>query len=456
MRTAFAQKKPGAKKDSLLITTPYTGIESRNSQLHQGYLDFDPPNLVRTFEYNPATNQYILYERVGNYLYRPPRYLTVEEYLQLKQKEEERTYFKQLADNYAYQSQQPGFIPSINVRSRTFAQIFGSDVIAIRPQGSAEMIMAGQINSNQNPLFSTRQRKQFNFNFDQRIQMNVTGSIGDKLKITTNYNTEAQFQFENQIKLDYTGTPDEIIQKVEVGTVSFPLNTTLITGTQALFGVKTKLKFGKLNVTSIFSQQRSQSKSLTITNGAQQGTFSLTPADYEANKHYFLSQYFRDNYNKALANIPIISSNINITRIEVWVTNRTNSTTGSRDVVGFMDLGENKPYNSTLVHGGAGYSALPAGFSGPGFPQQSNSLLKGLPASAKLSSSNAIVSYFQGTGATDNYAKLTYARKLTDKEFTLSPQLGYISLNNALNNDEVLAVAYQYTCLLYTSPSPRD
>jgi cell surface protein SprA len=445
IRSAFAQQQPKAKKDSLLITTPYNGTQSRNNQLREGLLDVDPPNLVRTFQYNPATNQYILYETVGGYQYRPPRYLTVEQYLQMQQREEERAYFRQLSDNYAYQSQQPGFIPSVSVRSRTFAQIFGSDVISIRPQGSAEMIMAGQINSNQNPLFSTRQRNQFNFNFDQRIQMNVTGSIGDKLKITTNYNTEAQFQFENQIKLDYTGTKDEIIQKVEVGTVSFPLPTTLITGTQALFGIKTKLKFGKLDVTSIFSQQRSQSKTLTITNGAQQGTFSLTPADYEANKHYFLSQYFRDNYNKALANIPIISSNINITRIEVWVTNRTNSTTGSRDVVGFMDLGENKPYNTSLVHGGAGYSALPAGFSGPGFGQQSNSLLKGLPASARLSSSNAIVSYFQGTGGTDNYAKLTYARKLTEKEYTLNPQLGYISLNNALNNDEVLAVAYQYT-----------
>jgi len=442
---AFAQQKPGAKKDSLLITTPFTGTESRSSQMRQGILDFDPPNLVRTFEYNPATNQYILYERVGNYLYRPPRYLTIEQYLQLKQKEEERNYFKQLADNYAYQSQQPGFIPEINVRSHTFEQIFGSSVINIRPQGSAEMIMAGQINSNQNPLFSTRQRKQFNFNFDQRIQMNVTGSIGDKLKITTNYNTEAQFQFENQIKLDYTGTPDEIIQKVEIGTVSFPLNTTLITGTQALFGVKTKLKFGKLNVTSIFSQQRSQSKTLTITNGAQQGNFTLTPPDYEANKHYFLAQYFRDNYNRALANIPIISSNINITRVEVWVTNRTNSTTGSRDILAFMDLGENKPYNKTLVQGGAAYSGLPAGFLGPGFAQQSNSLLKNLPATVRQTNSNTVVSYFQGTGGNDNYAKLTYARKLSDKEFTLSPQLGYISLNNALNNDEVLAVAYQYT-----------
>lgn len=442
--TALAQQ-PGSAPDTLTIKAPFNGKESRANQLREGYMLPDPPNLIKTVEYDPKTNQYILYERVGSFLYRPPRYLTFDEYLQLVQRQNARVYFQQQADNYAYQSQQEGFIPQIKVRSHTFEQMFGSSNITIRPQGSAEMIMAGQINSNQNPLFNTQQRKQFNFNFNERIQMNVTGSIGDKLKISTNYNTEAQYQFENQIKLDYTGNPDEIIQKIEVGTVSFPLNTTLITGTQALFGVKTKLKFGKLNVTSIFSQQRSKSKSITITNGAQQGNFNFTPADYEANRHFFLAQFFRDNYNKALANIPIISSNATVTRIEVWVTNRNNSVTGSRDVLAFMDLGENKPYNKTLVQGGPGFSGLPAGFSGPGFPQQSNSLLQNLPAAARQTNSNAINTYFQATGGSDNYAKLTYARKLTDKEFVLHPQLGYISLNYPLNNDEVLAVAYQYT-----------
>jgi cell surface protein SprA len=439
------QRLPGAKRDTTQPGAPVNLTEPKNVRLREGIFDPDPPNMVRTIEYDPATNMYILYERVGNLLYRPPQYLTFAQYLKLKGKVNQRMYYKQLADNYAYDSQQPGFIPSIKVRSRTFEQIFGGQNIDIRPQGSAEMILAGQLNQNQNPLFTTRQRNQFNFNFDQKIQLNVTGNIGDKLKITTNYNTDAQFQFDNQIKLDYTGSPDEIIQKVEAGTVSMPLNTSLITGTQALFGVKTKLKFGRLDVTSILSQQRSESKTITITNGSQQGEFRLTPADYEANKHFFLSQYFRNNYNRALANIPIISSNINITKIEVWTTNRTNVTTDSRDIVAFLDLGENNPYNKTRVQGGAGFSALPAGFKGPGFNQQSNTLLNNLPGDARLTNSNSIATYFQTTGNTDNYSKLTYARKLTDKEFTLHPQLGYISLNYPLNNDEVLAVAYQYT-----------
>jgi cell surface protein SprA len=440
---AFAQFQKG--KDSLRIKVPVNPPASRNQSLRKGYLDSDPPNLVRTIEYDAATNQYVLIQKVGNFMYRPPQYLTFEEYLRLQQSINRRDYFKQLSDNYAYQSQQPGFIPQIQIRSHTFEQIFGSNTIDIRPQGSAEMIFAGQINSNENPLFNTTQRKQFNFNFDQRIQMNVVGNIGDKLKIATNYNTDAQYQFDNQIKLDYTGHADEIIQKIEAGTVSMPLTTSLITGSQALFGVKTKLKFGKLDITSIFSQQRSQAKTITISNQAQTNEFRFTPVDYEANRHYFLAQYFRDNYNKVLANIPIISSNINITKIEVWTTNRSNVTTDSRDVIGLLDLGENKPYNTTLIQGGAGFSGLPAGFTGPGFAQRSNTLLNNLPANARLTNANDIVQYFANTGGTDNYGKLTYARKLNDKEFTLQPQLGYISLNYPLNNDEVLSVAYRYT-----------
>ncbi|WDF55941.1 T9SS outer membrane translocon Sov/SprA [Mucilaginibacter sp. KACC 22063] len=442
--TAFAQYSQ-AKKDSIAAQKQVRPAGSRNQRLREGVLTPDPPNLVRTITYDPATNLYILTEKVGNLYYRPPQYLTFAQYLTLLEHQNQRQYFQQLSDAYAYESQQPGFIPQISVRSKTFEQIFGSSTIDIRPQGSAEMIFAGQVNSNQNPLYNTKQRSVFNFNFDQKIQMNIIGNIGDKLKIATNYNTDAQFQFENQVKLDYTGHPDEIIQKIEAGTVSMPLNTSLITGSQALFGVKTKLKFGKLDVTSIFSQQRSESKTITITNGQQQGEFRLTPADYEANKHYFLSQFFRNNYNKALANIPIINSSFTITKIEVWTTNRSNTTQDSRDILAFLDLAENRPYNTALVHA-AGGTGLPAGVpNNPNFPQQSNDLLRNLPQNARLTNSNDIAVYFQSTGATDNYAKLTYARKLTDKEFTLHPQLGYISLNYPLNNDEVLAVAYRYT-----------
>ncbi len=439
--------QPPPRKDTVGINpSPPPYRPDRNLLMREGVFDPDPPGLTRTFVFDPTNNQYVMYEYLGNLLYRPPQVLTFMEYIRLKQVEDERAYFRKLTDNYAFQSQQPGFIPQIQVHNQTFERIFGSPNIDIRPQGSVEAILSGQINSNQNPLFNTKQRSQFNFNFDQRIQLNVTGMIGDKLSVATNYNTDAQFQFDNQVKLDYKGHADEIIQEIQAGTVSMPLPTTLIAGTQALFGLKTKLKFGKLNVTTILSQQRSQSKTLTITNGAQQGTFNTSAANYDANKHFFLSQFFRNNYDKALANIPLISSGINITKIEVWMTNRTNATTNSRDVVGFMDLGENAPYNTAVIQGGT--SVAPAGTTVPGFTQQSNNLLRNLPASARLTNdpANALASFFAASGGTDNYAKLTYAKQLiAGKDYTLNGQLGYISLNYPLNNDEVLAVAYQYT-----------
>lgn len=371
--------------------------------------------------------------------------MTIEQYRKYEEEQALRNYWRGLADSSLAAARVPGFIPPIKINSQSFEKIFGGSNIDIRPQGSADLTLSGRINKNENPLFNERQRTQANFDFDQRIQMNVIGQIGEKLKLGFNYNTDAQFDFENQMKLDYTGKPDEIIRKIEAGNVSLPLNTTLITGSQALFGLKTQLQFGKLGVTTILSQQKSQTKTITIANGSQQNEFSISADNYETNKHYFLAGYFRNNYNRALANTPIITSNINITKVEVWITNRNNSTNGSRDILGFLDLGENQPFNTAQIQGGAGFSSFPAGFVGPGFTQQSNTLLQNLPAGSRLTNSNAINAYFQANGGTDNYVKLTYAQKLTDREFILNPRLGYISLNRALNADEVLAVAYRYT-----------
>lgn len=430
--------------DSLKIKYPVKDTYITPLSAKDNFFLGNPQNVKKTVEYDPKTQKYIIKELVGDKLIKPPLYLTFKEYQALEEKNIVNSYWKTLAANNA-KTGPDGLIPSVQINSKSFEKIFGGNTINIQPRGSADLTFSGRLNRNENPLFNERQRKQGNFDFNQRIQMNLIGNIGEKLKITTNYNTEAQFDFENQVKLEYTGRKDEIIQKIEAGMVSFPLNTTLISGSQALFGIKTQLQFGRLGITNIYTQQKSQSKEINITNGAQQNEFRLTTDNYEANKHFFLAQYFRNQYNKAMANLPIITSNVNITKIEVWLTNRNNSITDSRDVLAFLDLGENTPYNTALFQGGAGFSGLPAAFSGPGFPQQSNTLLRNIPTSSRQTNSNDIDNFFLASGRTDNYNKLTYARKLTEKEYILSPQLGYISLNNALNADEVLSVAYRYT-----------
>lgn len=441
---AIAQNTP-AKKDTSKLVYPFQDSKTLQLKQPRGIILPNPSNIQRSVEFDPISKRYIIREKIGERLYRAPQYLSIEEYQKYENELIKRNYWRELADLPLSEAREPGFIPPVKINSRSFERLFGGNTIEIRPQGSADLTFSGRLSRNENPLFNERQRKQGNFDFNQRIQMNVVGQIGEKLKISTNYNTEAQFDFENQVKLDYTGKDDEIVRKVEAGNVSLPLSSSLISGSQALFGLKTQLQFGRLNVTSIFSQQKSQQKEITITNGSQQNEFSISADNYEPNKHYFLAQYFRNNYNKALENIPLNSSNINITKIEVWITNRSNSTGNSRDVLGLIDLGENRVYNTAQIQGGAGFSVLPAGFIGPGFAQQSNNLLQVLPPGARLTNTNDANAFFQGSGATDNFAKLTFARNLSEKEFILNARLGYISLNTALNADEVLAVAFRYT-----------
>lgn len=440
----YSQNTPVAADTSRL---KYPFSDSKTLELRQkpGVFLPNPSNIQRNIEFDPLTRRYIIREKIGERFYREPLYLTIDEYQRYESGVLKRDYWRQLADKPLLDARDPSFIPAVNINSKSFERIFGGSTINIRPQGTADMTLSGRLNRNDNPLFSERQRRQGNFDFDQRIQMNVVGQIGEKLRISTNYNTEAQFDFENQMKLDYTGKDDEIIKRIEAGNVSMPLSSTLITGSQALFGLKTQLQFGRMNVTTVLSQQKSQQREIVITNGSQQNEFRIGADNYEANKHFFLAQYFRNNYNRALTNIPIITSNVIITKIEAWVTNRANTTTDSRDVLAFLDLGENMPYNTQKVQGGAGFSIFPAAFTGPGFDQQSNNLLQNLPSKSRETNSNDINSYFQNNGATDNFAKLTYARKLTDAEFSVHTQLGYISLNTSLNADEVLAVAYRYT-----------
>ncbi|WP_443944952.1 cell surface protein SprA [Pedobacter sp. AW1-32] len=402
-----------------------------------------PNNVKRAVEYDAKNRRYIVKTIIGDRYVTQIQYLTVEEYQRLLNSDIKRENWRSISSAEVNDYRNTGAIPEIQINSKSFEKIFGSNSINIQPRGEAELTFLGRVNKNENPLFNSQQRVQTNFDFNQRIQMDLVGNIGTKLKIKSNYNTEAQFDFENQIKLEYTGDPDEIIQKIEIGNVGLPLNTSLITGAQALFGVKTQLKFGRLNVTSVYTQQKSEAREIKITNGAQQNTFSISADSYEANRHYFLAHYFRNNYNNFLANAPVITSPIQVTKVEVWITNKAGTTTDSRDVMAFLDLGENQPYNAAQISGGT--SNLPAGTTVTGFNQQSNNLLAQLPAGARLSSSNDIISFFQANGGTNNFAKLTYARKLTDREFTFQPQLGYISLNAALNADEVLAVAYRYT-----------
>ncbi|MFN2313140.1 MAG: cell surface protein SprA, partial [Bacteroidales bacterium] len=406
----------------------------------------NPSNISTKVEYDGRNNQYIIYQKIGGLDYRRPVYMNPDEYRRYEFEQAMREYWDASlrGDASGYRS---SLIPQIEVGGETFDRIFGSNVINIVPQGSAELIFGINISHTENPTLSERLRTIATFDFQEKIQMNVTGTIGDKMQLGINYNTEAMFEFENRTKLEYSGKEDEIIKKIEAGDVTLPLNGTLITGSYSLFGLKTELQFGKLTMTTVFSQQKGESSVVEVKGGAQISDYEITADNYEANRHFFLSQHFRDNFDKALANLPIVSTGVNIEKIEVWITNKTSrfEDVSNRNIVAFLDLAENQSniYNPVPAFQGIPGAPVNPANSSNGLYQELNSTYSAVRNIDQVA--DAFAPLYPDFNIGRDYEKIENARKLTEREYTVNSQLGYISLNMALNNDEVLAVAYEYT-----------
>ena len=302
----------------------------------------NPSNIQAKVIYDPLTRKYVFTETIGSWNYRNPTQMSMEEYARFDLNQQVNAYWRLKAGGSSLE-QQLSFIPPIQVGGEAFDKLFGSNVINIVPSGSAELIFGFNLSKQDNPNINERLRSVPSFTFDEKIIMNVAGSIGDKMAMDISYNTEATFDFENQTKLEYSGKEDEIIKKIEGGNVNLPLPGSLISGSQSLFGLKTELQFGKLTVTSGFTQQRGESSVINVQGGSQLSEYSVTVDDYDANKHFFLSDYFRENYNKALSRLPVITSDVSITRMEVWVTNKTTNFEQSRNIVAVNDLAEPYP-----------------------------------------------------------------------------------------------------------------
>lgn len=409
----------------------------------------DPPNIKSNVEYDPESGDYNINKTVGKDFYGNPESMSFEEYLDKENKRTTKNYWKQRTNEDVI-VQKKSFIPKLHIPSQLFKGIFGSDVIDIKPQGSAELIFAWNQSRNENPNLPEKQRSIGTFDFKEKIQMNVAGNIGDKLKLLTNYNTEALFDFENRIKLGYTGGEDDIVKKIEAGNVSLPLNGTLITGSQSLFGIKAALQFGRLTMTGVFSQQKGKTSTVEVQGGAQTSTFEIKADQYEANKHYFLAQYFKDQYDVSLSKLPIISSSINITKIEVWVTNRTGATDNTRNILAFMDLGEDtaNTYNKFFNTGLSSAPKVPMNRANNLYTKINTDPVF-MPVRDRQNVNKTLAPFCKPGPtvkicASRDYESLENAKRLSQTEFTVNKQLGYISLNQTLAADAVLAVAYQY------------
>lgn len=435
------------KKDSIPVKKDTLSLTYNFNHNQIGSLLLKYPSKLEVI-YDKVLNKYILVEKVGDYYIKTPIFMTPEEYKKYRLQRDMLDYFKSKvsARTSKNSNAKKDLLPTYYVNSKFFESLFGGNEIKITPTGNINLKLGFIYQNTDNPQLSERNRSSLTFDFDQQINAGITAQIGERLKFAANYDTQASFDFQKLIKLEYTPTEDDIIQGIEAGNISMPIKNSLINGAQSLLGVKTKLQFGKTNITAVFSQQNSESKVVTAQGGASLQEFELRATDYDNDRHFFLSQYFRENYSKSVRNYPLISSPINITRIEVWITNRNASVEDFRSIVALADIGETGASN--LVNGNVNPTSPPS-VNGVNIPSnQSNDISTLLTTNGGIRNiatvDNTLLTAFNMQQGTD-YSLLQNARKLEENEYTLNSQLGFISLNRRLNDGEILAVAYEYT-----------
>jgi len=395
--------------------------------------------------YDTALGKYMIVEKIGDYFVQYPIFMTQEEYKQYQLKKDMLAYYKSKisatnSKKVGSADAQKNLLPTYYVKSDFFQSVFGGNTIEVNPQGSVLVKLGMLYQKVDNPQLSERNRKSFTFDFNQEISASILAKIGTKLKVSAQYDTQSTFNFQNQIKLEYTPTEDDILQKIEVGNVSMPLKNSLIVGAQSLFGVKTQLQFGKTSVTGVFAEQKSQTKTVAAQGGSTIQEFELHATDYDENRHFFLAHYFRDNYNTALKDYPLINSAVNITKVEVWVTNRNATTIDIRNIVALSDIGEGDPTNI----GPANVTPVPGALFPTNNANDISSILTTTNPVRNISTVGNGLSPF-GMQQGRDYSVLENAIKLRPDEYRVHPQLGFISLNRRLADSDVLAVSFEYT-----------
>lgn len=432
--------KPYTPTKTPTFQAPYRfGDPFSNRRSPSPLLLADPSTIDLEVEYDSGFS-YNVYERIGDVNFRPVTTMSFDEYDNYNDSQIAKEYFQERSAGLDGESALSGrsLIPRLYI-SPVFDRLFGGSYVDIQPNGFVNLDFGGRFQRTDNPQLSLRQQRNGGFNFDQQISLNLVGKVGEKLAITANFDNNNTFDFQNNMKVEYTGYEEDIVKKIEIGNVSMPVSNSLMTGAQSLFGVKTQLQFGKLFVTSVISRQQGRSEVLTIESGFQGKEFEVKASEYDENRHFFLGQFFRDKYEGWHGNLPQIVSGVNITRVEVYVINRNNDTQTTRQIAAFQDLGEGRVIHNDLNGGVTGNSSSATNNSANNL--YNNYLLN------LTRDKDQILDEITALGMVESadFVKVGTARRLDDSEYTINSQLGYISMLRKLQNDELLAVSYEYT-----------
>ena len=400
-----------------------------------------PDNIRQVVEYDDSANVYYVGSKIGDSYLNAPVLMTPDEYAKWSEKRALREFFrKKDAENVQTEGKDKFSFADMHFDLGPAEKIFGPGGVRIKTQGTAELKIGANLKSIDNPSLPIRNRKTTAFDFDEKINLSVNGKVGDKVNMNLNYNTDATFDFDTQnLKLKYEGKEDEIIKLVEAGNVSFPTNNSLVKGASSLFGIRTDMQFGKLKLQTVLSQKKSSTKSVSSKGGTQTTAFELDAADYEENRHFFLSHYFRDHYDEAMSKLPNVVSGVEINRVEVWVTNKSGTTTNTRHIIALADLGEESRLGNS--HWDLRGQRVPSNASNSEYEDMTSIYAEARDIDQTSTVLRAIPRFEDGV----DYEKLASARLLNSSEYTVNKSLGYITLKAGLQTDQVLAVAYEYT-----------
>ena len=400
-----------------------------------------PENIRQTVEYDDSLNVYYIGSKIGDSYLNAPILMTPEEYRKWVEKKALYEFFhKKDAENVANKGKDKFDLMDMHFDLGPAEKIFGPGGVRIKTQGSAELKLGATLKNIDNPSLPIRNRKTTSFDFDEKINLSVNGKVGDKVNMNLGYNTDATFDFDTQnLKLKYEGKEDEIIKLVEAGNVTFPSNNSLVKGASSLFGIRTDMQFGKLKLQTVVSQKKSTSQSVSSKGGAQTAPFDIDVANYEENRHFFLSRYFRDHYDAAMSTLPNLTTGIEINRVEIWVTNKTGNNQNTRNIIAFTDLGENgRVSNPRWQTTGM---TIPANAANDEY----QTLVSQYAAARDIDQTSTVLAGISNFEGGVDYEKIASARLLSSSEYTVNKSLGYVSLKAGLQTDQVLAVAFEFT-----------
>ena len=346
------------------------------------------------------------------------------------------------------QAERDGPVLGLNVvvpggRSSAFSTVFGSPEVDLRVVGNANIDAGFNYRTSQERAATTGDAGQLDPDFNQDLQLGITGTIGDKLEIDVDWDTNNPFDYQNQVSILYTGYDDEILQRVEAGNVFLDTPSSLIRGGQSLFGLKSELQFGNLSLTAVASQQEGQGNTLSIEGGAESNEFDLKATDYDNSKHFFLGYYFRNRWNDALEDpnaITTFDGFDRITNIEVWrlETSADPDAQNVRRGIAMVDIGEPVQVLTEAD-----------GFTNPVLPNSQNhqydaGILDELRDGDTSTPSSLLTGGLPEPLSEQDFQVGSYRRLSEGRDYTLNDRLGYISLQQSLRSNEAIAVSFRY------------